>query len=44
MTSTEKNAVQILTETHPDEGPLYTLEVIYKNVWKDLIDVWYYEN
>lgn len=43
MTSTEKNAMQILTESHPDEGPLYTLEVIYENVWKELIDVWYYE-
>jgi len=24
----QKNAMQILTESHPDEGPLYTLEVI----------------
>lgn len=38
-----KNAMQILTEYHTDEGPLYKLEVIYENGWKDLIDVWYYE-
>ncbi|WP_016994511.1 hypothetical protein [Lysinibacillus boronitolerans] len=39
-----KNAMQILTESLTDEGPFYKLEVIYENGWKDLIDVWYYEN
>lgn len=39
-----KNALQISTESHTNIGPLYKLKVIDENGWKDLIDVWYYEN
>lgn len=33
-----------VNSSHTNIGPLYKLKVIDENGWKDLIDVWYYEN